>query len=70
MRNRIRSFTRWPLDKVSREDVADTEIEFFRVMKKVVGERFVSNRTLQIYSSAVEVKRCLEAERMLDDSED
>ena len=70
MRNRIRSITRWPLDKVARSQVAETEIAFFRVMKDLIGERFVTPSTMQRYQSAIEIKRNLQAERVSDELED
>lgn len=62
MRNRIAAITRWPLDRGEAMERARTEIVFFRVMRDLFGERFMTQGNLSRYRKATRVYQKLNGE--------
>ena len=55
MKNRISAITRWPLDDHKRREAAECDIQFFKIMREVIGERFISSATISRYRAACKV---------------
>jgi|TARA_R110000824_G_scaffold120382_3_gene275620 hypothetical protein len=61
-RNRIAAITRWPLDREEALERARVEIVFFRVMRDLFGERFMTQSNLSRYRKATRVYQTLTEE--------